>query len=50
MSKDNVFDLKKPEPFIDYQITTIIRQRGRPAGFWRTLLTKLTYRPRNAHS
>ena len=29
MSKDNVIDLKKPEPFIDDQITTIIRQGAR---------------------
>ena len=26
MSKDNVIGLKKPEPFIDDPITTIIRQ------------------------
>ncbi len=29
MSKDNVIDLKKPEQFIDDQITTIIRQGAR---------------------
>ena len=29
MNKDNVIDLKKPEPFIDDQITTIIRQGAR---------------------
>ena len=29
MSKDNVIDLKKPEPFIDDQITAIIRQGAR---------------------
>jgi putative transposase len=29
MSKDNVIDLKKPELFIDDQITTIIRQGAR---------------------
>ena len=29
MNQDNVIDLKKPEPFIDDQITTIIRQGAR---------------------
>ena len=29
MSKDNVIDLKKPEPFINDQITAIIRQGAR---------------------
>ncbi len=29
MNKDNVIDLKKPEPFIDDQITTLIRQGAR---------------------
>ena len=29
MSKDNVIDLKKPEPFIDDQITAIIRKGAR---------------------
>ena len=29
MSNNNVFDIKKPEPFLDDQITTIIRQGAR---------------------
>jgi len=29
MSKDNVIDLKKPEPFVDDQITAMIRQGAR---------------------
>jgi len=29
MSQENVIDLKKPEPFIDDQITAIIRQGAR---------------------
>jgi len=33
MCKDNVFDLKKPEPFIDDQITAIIRQGYRDMHF-----------------